>query len=64
MDEDRVEIVVNDQGDKVQLKHAISHLKAARYIFRNIGCERPDMWHLQVHPYEEVAYDVYKLEDV
>ncbi|KAG1861848.1 GTP cyclohydrolase 1 type 2/Nif3 [Suillus fuscotomentosus] len=45
VDEDRVEIVVNDQGDKVQLKHAISHLKA-------------------VHPYEEVAYDVYRLEDV
>ncbi|KAG2074817.1 hypothetical protein BDR04DRAFT_1133654 [Suillus decipiens] len=45
VDEDRVEIMVNDQGDKVQLKDAINHLKA-------------------VHPYEEVAYDVYRLEDV
>jgi hypothetical protein len=33
VDEDRVEIVVSDQGDKVQLKDAISHLKAARHIF-------------------------------
>ncbi|KAG1781843.1 GTP cyclohydrolase 1 type 2/Nif3 [Suillus placidus] len=45
VDEDRVEIVVSDRGDKVQLMDAISHLKA-------------------VHPYEEVAYDVYRLEDV
>jgi len=33
-------------------------------FFRQFGCERPDVWHLQVHPYEEVAYDVYRLEDV
>ncbi|KAG2153380.1 GTP cyclohydrolase 1 type 2/Nif3 [Suillus clintonianus] len=44
VEEDRVEIVVHDLGEKVQLKDAIRRLKEA-------------------HPYEEVAYDVYKLED-
>ncbi|KAF9463556.1 GTP cyclohydrolase 1 type 2/Nif3 [Collybia nuda] len=45
VEEDRVEVVVNDKGDREDVKRAIQELKA-------------------VHPYEEVAYDVYKLEDL
>ncbi|EIW80225.1 hypothetical protein CONPUDRAFT_154272 [Coniophora puteana RWD-64-598 SS2] len=43
--EDRIEVVVNDQGNKAELRKVVEALKA-------------------VHPYEEVAYDVYRLEDL
>ncbi|EIN06417.1 hypothetical protein PUNSTDRAFT_23964, partial [Punctularia strigosozonata HHB-11173 SS5] len=43
VEEDRVEVVVNDNGDNEGIKGAVATLKAA-------------------HPYEEVAYDVYRLE--
>lgn len=43
--EDRVELVVHDNGEKEELRKAIAELK-------------------KVHPYEEVAYDVYRVEDV
>ncbi|KAF8225274.1 hypothetical protein L208DRAFT_1408748 [Tricholoma matsutake] len=44
-EEDRVEIVVNDEGQREDIKKVIQELEV-------------------VHPYEEVAYDVYKLEDL
>ncbi|KII95506.1 hypothetical protein PLICRDRAFT_25961 [Plicaturopsis crispa FD-325 SS-3] len=44
VEEDRVEVVVNDLGERSELRDVIRVLKA-------------------VHPYEEVAYDVYRLED-
>ncbi|KAF4598821.1 hypothetical protein EYR38_007229 [Pleurotus pulmonarius] len=44
VEEDRVEILVKDQGRGEEMKETIKALK-------------------QVHPYEEVAYDVYRLED-
>ncbi|TFK50865.1 hypothetical protein OE88DRAFT_1712778 [Heliocybe sulcata] len=44
VEEDRIELVVNDQGKNMEIKEAISALKEA-------------------HPYEEVAYDVYRLEE-
>ncbi|EAU91198.2 hypothetical protein CC1G_06833 [Coprinopsis cinerea okayama7 len=43
VEEDRVEVVVNDQGQQEEIKTAIEELK-------------------KVHPYEEVAYDVYRVE--
>ncbi|KAE9407378.1 hypothetical protein BT96DRAFT_874692 [Gymnopus androsaceus JB14] len=43
VEEDRVELLVIDQGEKVQLRSAVEELK-------------------KVHPYEEVAYDIYKVE--
>ncbi|KIJ22253.1 hypothetical protein M422DRAFT_197390 [Sphaerobolus stellatus SS14] len=45
VEENRVEVIVNDQEDKVQIRRAIEELK-------------------KVHPYEEPAYEVYKLEDL
>ncbi|EPQ55279.1 hypothetical protein GLOTRDRAFT_61210, partial [Gloeophyllum trabeum ATCC 11539] len=45
VEEDRVEMVVNDGGDKKEIREVLGALK-------------------EVHPYEEVAYDVYRLEDV
>ncbi|EGO00575.1 hypothetical protein SERLA73DRAFT_133500 [Serpula lacrymans var. lacrymans S7.3] len=45
VEEDRVEVLVNDKGERAELSAAIKELKA-------------------VHPYEEVAYDVYQLEDI
>ncbi|KAJ3730359.1 hypothetical protein EV361DRAFT_970526 [Lentinula raphanica] len=45
IEEDRVELLVIDQGQKVQLKNAVQELK-------------------KVHPYEEVAYDIYRLEEI
>ncbi|KAH7929589.1 hypothetical protein BV22DRAFT_1102381 [Leucogyrophana mollusca] len=44
IEEDRVELIINDKGEKVEVKKVIHALKIA-------------------HPYEEVAYDVYRLED-
>ncbi|KAJ3991021.1 hypothetical protein F5050DRAFT_1582110 [Lentinula boryana] len=43
IEEDRVELLVIDQGEKIQLRNAVQELK-------------------KVHPYEEVAYDIYRLE--
>ncbi|KAF8655625.1 hypothetical protein AX16_002979 [Volvariella volvacea WC 439] len=43
VEEDKVELVVNDEGENKALKEAIRSLKGA-------------------HPYEEVAYEVYKME--
>ncbi|GAV99267.1 structural toxin protein [Lentinula edodes] len=43
IEEDRVELIVIDQGEKVQLRNAVQELK-------------------KVHPYEEVEYDIYRLE--
>ncbi|KAJ6631326.1 hypothetical protein B0H10DRAFT_1865928 [Mycena sp. CBHHK59/15] len=45
VEEDRVEIVVHDLGQREQVRAIIHELKT-------------------VHPYEEVAYDVYKVEDL
>ncbi|KAJ4471592.1 hypothetical protein J3R30DRAFT_3450389 [Lentinula aciculospora] len=45
IEEDRVELLVIDQGEKVQLRNAVQELK-------------------KVHPYEEVAYDIYRIETV
>ncbi|KAH7883371.1 GTP cyclohydrolase 1 type 2/Nif3 [Phlebopus sp. FC_14] len=45
VEEDRVEILLHDKGERRELSDAIQALK-------------------EVHPYEEVAYDVYRLEDV
>ncbi|KIK61081.1 hypothetical protein GYMLUDRAFT_225277 [Collybiopsis luxurians FD-317 M1] len=45
IEEDRVELLVIDQGKKEQLRNAVQELK-------------------KVHPYEEVAYDIYKVEDL
>ncbi|THV06250.1 hypothetical protein K435DRAFT_744071 [Dendrothele bispora CBS 962.96] len=45
VEEDKVEIVVNDKGNKEELRKAVEELK-------------------KVHPYEEVAFDVYKMEDI
>jgi len=44
-EEDRVEVLVYDKGQREEIKKAIQELKV-------------------VHPYEEVGYDVYKLEDL
>ncbi|CAA7260476.1 unnamed protein product [Cyclocybe aegerita] len=44
VEEDRVELLVNDKGQREQVRDAVKELK-------------------NVHPYEEVGYDVYKLED-
>jgi len=44
VEEDRVEVLVKDEGRNEQIKEVISELK-------------------KVHPYEEVAYDVYGLEE-
>ncbi|KAF9494158.1 hypothetical protein BDN71DRAFT_1005744 [Pleurotus eryngii] len=44
VEEDRVEILVQDQGRGEEMKETIKALK-------------------EIHPYEEVAYDVYRLED-
>ena len=56
-----MELLVNDKGGNDELKGAIQELKkvcfgdALRlYILFRV------LW--QVHPYEEVAYDVYRLE--
>jgi len=53
-------VVSHDQGDKVQLEDTISHSES-RCIFLELGSMHSHL-HLQVHPYEEVAYDVYKLD--
>ncbi|KAF5346619.1 hypothetical protein D9757_011441 [Collybiopsis confluens] len=45
VEEDRVELLVIDQGEKEQLRNAVKEL-------------------IEVHPYEEVAYDIYKVEDL
>jgi hypothetical protein len=60
-EEDRVEVVVNDKGQREEIKRVVQELKVVRSTFLIIlkfsHC-------FQVHPYEEVAYDVYKLEDL
>ncbi|EGO26102.1 hypothetical protein SERLADRAFT_384337 [Serpula lacrymans var. lacrymans S7.9] len=43
MVEDRVEVLVDDKGERAELAAATRELRA-------------------VHPYEEIAYDVYRLE--
>ncbi|KAH7905513.1 GTP cyclohydrolase 1 type 2/Nif3 [Hygrophoropsis aurantiaca] len=43
VEEDRVEIIINSDGEREKVKEIITALKS-------------------VHPYEEVAYDVYRLE--
>ncbi|KAF8624493.1 hypothetical protein AX17_007121 [Amanita inopinata Kibby_2008] len=45
VEEDKVEVLVNDKGEKEELGRAIEELK-------------------KIHPYEEVAYEVYRLEDI
>ncbi|KAK7038975.1 hypothetical protein VNI00_010367 [Paramarasmius palmivorus] len=45
VEEDRVELVINDKGQRVEVRNAIEELR-------------------KVHPYEEVAVDVYKVEDI
>ncbi|KAK7691828.1 hypothetical protein QCA50_005232 [Cerrena zonata] len=44
VDENKVEVVVNDNGANEEIRGAIEELK-------------------KLHPYEEVAYDVFRLED-
>ncbi|EEB98731.1 hypothetical protein MPER_01712 [Moniliophthora perniciosa FA553] len=45
VEEDRVELVVNDKGNKDEVRKAIEELR-------------------KVHPYEEVAVDIYKVEHI
>lgn len=59
VEEDRVELLVIDQGEKVQLRSAVEELKKVRHLCRCIWVVTE---FTQVHPYEEVAYDIYKVE--
>jgi hypothetical protein len=60
VEEDRVELLINDKGD---VSKAVEELKKVGLrvctwlIGQIVLCS-------QVHPYEEPAYDVYRLEDV
>ncbi|KAF9262649.1 hypothetical protein L218DRAFT_867366 [Marasmius fiardii PR-910] len=45
VEEDRVELVINDKGNKDEVRKAVQELK-------------------KIHPYEEAAVYIYKLEDI
>lgn len=61
VEENRVEVVVSDKGGNEEIKNVIKELKAVRRPMSFNWLMIPIMH--QVHPYEEVAYDVYRLED-
>jgi hypothetical protein len=63
VEEDRVELVVNDKGQKVELKEAINELKTVTYKLYTVFVSNLTFT-FQVHPYEEVAYHVHRLEDI
>lgn len=62
VEEDRVEVLVrSDSDDRTAVSRVIEELKkVACLLFVRDG---KDVNAHQVHPYEEVAYDVYRLED-
>ena len=68
VEEDRVEVVVNGREE---VRQCISELRKVRRRISDavnsivLICFRllPLFSFLQCHPYEEVAYDVYRLED-
>ena len=62
VEENKVEVVVNDKGANEEIKSAIRELKSVRTI-ASFLCLIMVLSRLQVHPYEEVAYDVYRMED-
>jgi hypothetical protein len=63
VEEDRVEVVVNDDGHCEGIKGAVATLKSVST--REPGTGRAtEQTSAQIHPYEEVAYDVYRLEDI
>lgn len=39
VEEHRVEVVVNDQGEKVEIKAVIEALKSVRYLIRFLGTD-------------------------
>ena len=56
VEEDRVEVVVNDNGQKAELKDVVKELKKVTYrlSFVFVFLSHRDI--VQVHPYEETAY--------
>lgn len=65
VDEDKVEVVVRDAGESVEIREAISTLKEVcsevNSFLSELNLYVLDAY-AQVHPYEEVAYEVYKME--
>ena len=61
VEENRVEVVVNDKGQNEEIKGAIEELKSVR-AYDSLTVYTLHLV-FQVHPYEEVAYDVYRLEN-
>lgn len=64
VEENRVEVVVNDVGSNAITKGVIKELKSVRNAFIAVRDLSEPQLSFQVHPYEEVAYDVYRLEDL
>ena len=63
VDEHRVEVQIRDaSANRAEVKRAIEELKKVRLspVSLMSGCR----WSGQVHPYEEVAVDVYRLEEI
>jgi hypothetical protein len=54
VEEDRVEVVVNDNGQKAELKDVVKELKKVTYWLSFVFLSHRDI--VQVHPYEETAY--------
>ena len=63
MEEDRVELVVNDKGGHEEIRHAVEELKVVSFKDSKFESHYQFEHIIQIHPYEEVAYDVYRLED-
>lgn len=64
VEEDRVEVAVNDKGQSEEVKGVIQELKAVCFDAYDVVYTRLTHIDWQVHPYEEVAYDVYRLEEI
>ena len=61
VEENKVEVVVNDKGANEEIRSVIRELKSVCATRSLSVCYSDSM--PQVHPYEEVAYDVYRMED-
>jgi hypothetical protein len=62
VEENRVEVMIIDKGENEEVRNAIKELKAVRHNIP-LANVRGLTAIFQVHPYEEVAYDIYRLEN-
>ena len=64
VEEDKVEVVVADTEGKDEIRKAVEHLKKVRIPMLSLEVFFQLRPIVQVHPYEEVAFEVYRLEDI